>query len=104
MTISRSILLAMAGIALVGSGESFFPEPEPPKTKPRPRDVNYLCDECEFLSPTEKKQTNKKEPHMCIMYNERVYHFGQHPKIFRCDKCLEVCNDCVGRKVVSNAT
>lgn len=102
MTMSKHLLLAMLEASVLGNTDNFFgpvrskeqPRPEP---KPRPSTVNYLCGECEFLSPTEKKQYHKKESHMCTKYDEQVFHFGAQPKIFRCNKCLEVCNNCVGR-------
>lgn len=50
---------------------------------------HYNCDECKWIEPKEKDQTNDKEPHICLKYNKRVYHNGNHPYI----KPLEECDD-----------
>lgn len=54
------------------------------------------CNLCSHLSPTEKEQTRKKEPHMCTKYNERVFHHEYNgvihefrdPNIYPCEKCV----------------
>lgn len=46
------------------------------------------CDNCMWLSPKEKHQSSRKEPHMCTKFKVQVYHHNQHPKIFRCHECL----------------
>jgi hypothetical protein len=54
------------------------------------------CDfDCFYLKPTEEEQDKQinKQPHICRLYNQRVYHnyYGKnaHPNIFRCDECLD---------------
>jgi len=43
---------------------------------------------CIYLKPTEREQTDNKEPHMCTRYNERVVHGSQwHPHLLRLDEC-----------------
>lgn len=45
---------------------------------------------CEFLSPSEEKQTSKKEFHICSLFNKRVYHFNKHPFLPRLKECIAV--------------
>lgn len=40
-----------------------------------------FCGNCSFLIPKEADQSDKKNPHMCILYNKPVFHNGHHPKI-----------------------
>ncbi len=46
------------------------------------------CGNCRNLSVTELEQTDKKEPHICLRYNKRVYHYTEHPNIVRLDICV----------------
>lgn len=32
------------------------------------------CNKCKHLNITEKEQTDKKEVHICLKYNKRVFH------------------------------
>ena len=32
------------------------------------------CNNCKHLNVTEKQQTDKKEHHICLKYNKRVFH------------------------------
>ncbi len=45
------------------------------------------CGECQFLCPTERKQTDKKESHLCLAYRRLLFHRGQHPRIPTPDYC-----------------
>jgi hypothetical protein len=41
------------------------------------------CNLCENIEPNEIRQTNKKEPHMCLYHNRIVHHNRQHPRLPR---------------------
>lgn len=60
------------------------------------------CNFCGFLNITEEEQTNKKEPHICLKHDVRVYHHSQdwdnpHPWIYPCEQCDS--KDFISRKV-----
>jgi len=47
-----------------------------------------LCREnCIFLYPREKDQTNKKEPHICYLFHVQVLHGGNHSELFTPKNC-----------------
>lgn len=55
-----------------------------------PPDNGFCFMDCEHLSITEDQQDCKKggkEPHICKLYNDRVYHFADHPKLHKLRKC-----------------
>ena len=39
------------------------------------------CDGCEYLTPKEKDQTEKKEPHFCKRLRMNLRHENEHPRI-----------------------
>lgn len=52
------------------------------------------CNNCIHLNMTEGEQTDKKEPHICYLYMQRVFHMnpikfnGKHNKfIYPCRQC-----------------
>jgi len=50
--------------------------------------VNKFCDDdCEYLHPTEKEQSKRKEDHKCAKYGQTVFHLGNHPKLVKCEAC-----------------
>ena len=49
--------------------------------------IPRFCGNCEYLTPTEKEQTNSNEIHWCTKYNKQVKHNGYHPELPRLDKC-----------------
>jgi hypothetical protein len=48
-----------------------------------------FCDDCEYLSPTEKEQQHTPEapPHMCTELNQRLMHGTCHPHIPSPSQC-----------------
>lgn len=48
------------------------------------------CDDCNYLSVTEKEQNVKhsKENHKCKLFDRYLYHFSCHPHIPRLVDCL----------------
>jgi hypothetical protein len=53
-------------------------------------DSNYFCNDCKYCIPKEYLQTNKKENHMCKLYNVKLFHKDKHPKIFKCSMCMNM--------------
>ena len=45
------------------------------------------CDNCKFLNPKEYEQPKAKEPHMCLLYDRPVFHYGEHPRLPKPDYC-----------------
>ncbi len=48
------------------------------------------CDECKYLSLTEREQKARKINHIdhkCTLLNKRVMHRGQHPRLPRLEDC-----------------
>lgn len=52
-------------------------------------ELNFCEPDCEHLSPTENEQKYQdlKSGHRCKQYRTRVFHLGDHPKIYRCAPC-----------------
>lgn len=50
-------------------------------------DGPLFCGNCRFLRPQEKDQTDKKEPHRCLIYGVELKHNGWHPEIPRLVEC-----------------
>ena len=78
-------LLGARSLAILADPDSFlpyFPAPEP---------AVGFCGDGFYLRPSEKEQINPKQPHMCIKYNQRVFHGGRHPQIFKCSQCDRRC-------------
>lgn len=46
------------------------------------------CDECKHLSPKEREQADKGEPHFCDAYDKPLFHNNQHPRIPTPDYCI----------------
>jgi len=51
--------------------------------------MRSFCGNCGHLNPTERNQTNKKEKHICVKYNQQVYHDMAHPHIIRLFDCIK---------------
>lgn len=66
-----------------------------------------MCGDCSFLQPKEQEQHAHKDlimpkgkmirnllaNHMCVLYNQRIYHMANHhinhhPQIHKCSQCL----------------
>ncbi len=51
------------------------------------------CDNCKYLSLTEKEQNIKKKYkktplyHTCLLLNETIFHDGQHPYLPKLESC-----------------
>lgn len=48
------------------------------------------CDDCKFLSLTEKQQSLRKLNHLdhiCTLLDKRVMHKGYHPRLPRLEDC-----------------
>ena len=50
------------------------------------------CNNCKYLNITEKEQTDKKENHICLKYNQKVFHTsfilkGKERKLYPCWGC-----------------
>jgi hypothetical protein len=43
----------------------------------------YFCDGCLALSPQEKEQTKAKEPHICSILQQPIFHGDYHPRLPR---------------------
>lgn len=56
------------------------------------------CNNCRFLNLTEQEQTNKREPHICDLYNTRVLHntLLNKTKLYPCRDCIK--DDCINFK------
>jgi len=56
---------------------------------------NPFCNECRFLSITEKEQDKLKEKpdHICEKYDVKLVHLQFHPKILKCHECLDHTTD-----------
>ena len=54
-----------------------------------------FCGKCEYLEIDEDlqnyifKKVFQKPDHVCLKYKEKLQHKFDHPKINRCDICLE---------------
>ena len=46
------------------------------------------CGDCHWIMPKETAQTKKKEHHICHLYNMRVLHYGEHPRLPKITVCL----------------
>lgn len=46
-----------------------------------------FCYDCDYLEPSESKQTKKKEDHMCTLFNVRLFHGRYHPNIIQFKLC-----------------
>ena len=70
------------------------------------------CNYCRHLSCTEKEQEHLKKvfgeviPHICIKYNQQVFHMAgatrslNHSRMLQpCDKCIEAELDSVSLKI-----
>ena len=49
--------------------------------------IKFCRANCKNLNPKEKEQGEKKEPHICMSFNERVYHGPFHPQLIKSNKC-----------------
>ncbi len=47
---------------------------------------------CQFLFPKEIDQTNKKEPHKCLLHKVILKHGKFHPYLIACEQCKNMCN------------
>jgi len=47
---------------------------------------------CKYLFTPERHPTTKN--HICQLFGKKVIHAGDHPRIHRCDKCLEIIDQC----------
>ena len=47
------------------------------------------CNHCRYISLTEIEQnTFPKQPsHICLKYDERVFHFSEHPRLIPVREC-----------------
>lgn len=50
------------------------------------------CNNCKHLNITEREQTNKKENHICLKYNKRVFH---NANTIKHEKMIYPCLDCL---------
>lgn len=53
-------------------------------------DNSKFCGDCEYLNYTEKEQEIAfgDPDHKCMKYNKRVLHYEYHPRLLKCDDCL----------------
>lgn len=62
---------------------------------------NKFCPrDCKHLSITEEKQNMFGgaidwfyKIHLCCKYNERVFHLGAHPDLYKCKQCVKEDSD-----------
>lgn len=50
--------------------------------------MKFCREKCIFLHPNEKQQTKDKEPHRCYLFNERIKHCGNHPRLITLRDCF----------------
>ena len=70
------------------------------KEKIKKRDgYQTCCNHCRYLLPQEEDQTEAKEPHICTVFNTRVYHMpSRHPAISRLDACIDIENTLTSKR------
>ena len=57
--------------------------------------IKYCPENCPLMNHNESGQelmyklTGMKVKHKCLLFNEQLYHLGQHPKIHKCKQCLD---------------
>jgi hypothetical protein len=55
----------------------------------------YCPIDCEHLSLKESEQVSLTKklgfipPHVCNKYEQKLYHFLAHPKLYKCEECLK---------------
>ena len=58
------------------------------------------CNYCEKCVPHEDEQSNNKEPHMCTLFNKKLYHksnsLERHSKIHPCNECIKSTEQFLG--------
>lgn len=53
------------------------------------KENTFTCpDNCKYLSPPEKHPDTTC--HWCKAFNIRLFHLGEHPKLWRCAECLYI--------------
>jgi hypothetical protein len=55
-----------------------------------PDDELFCNPRCGCLVPTEAQQTRQHEEHRCKKYNQVLKHRKAHPRLYKCDICLQV--------------
>ncbi len=49
--------------------------------------IKFCRANCKELNLKEKEQDEKKEPHVCMSLNKRLYHGPFHPRLVKFDEC-----------------